>query len=374
MINNKHIAVLEVGTSSHSSMIYNYAVICAEAGFKLTLFLSEEVYENVRGEIDQFIFEVLPKTNDESMHSYLGRCERYCIGKNVEVIVFLTLQYYFFEFFLHSFKGMKRVVTVHNSNAWFAGNILRKPQHLLKRLFRTVWRRRADGFVVNSNSMLRNSKEKGCAKPIVVIPFSLKHRVGSDRGGVSKSGEFTITYPGFVNPMRKRYDSFIKLAKKYQAIKFILLGKLNHEVAPSESALIKKLSLPNLKIYSGFIPASEYHEVMKQTDILFSDVVVEFKVSDFNEQYGITKDSGVSYLQQEYELPTLLNADFNNLDHLKDGTIFFSDTEEIDNLLKEEEKLLQLLEDKRQYLKRVCPVYTESRLYSKSFGKFIAQL
>ena len=47
------------------------------------------------------------------------------------------------------------------------------------------------------------------------------------------------------------------------------------------------------------------------------------KSSDISEIYGQSKDSGISYLMNEFNLPCLLNSNFLNFTELRNGSLYF---------------------------------------------------
>jgi hypothetical protein len=119
-------------------------------------------------------------------------------------------------------------------------------------------------------------------------------------------------YPGIVSKTRKRYveiiDAFEKLGSNYQ---LHLLGKPNHQEGGGEI-----LSLchnhSNITTYQSFVSPDDFREVMESSDFLISDLGSgEFKRYDYIEQYGQTKDSGVSHLIVKYQKPAILNYDFS---------------------------------------------------------------
>ena len=90
---------------------------------------------------------------------------------------------------------------------------------------------------------------------------------------------------------------------------------------------MKKIS--NIKLYEEYIEIDEFQKVMQNSNLLFTDLNTNYKSSYISEVYGISKDSGISYLMCEFNLPCLLNGDFNNFEELNSGSLYFNSLNEM---------------------------------------------
>ena len=61
---------------------------------------------------------------------------------------------------------------------------------------------------------------------------------------------------------------------------------------------MKKIS--NIKLYNHYVDNKIFQKVIKKSHLLFSDIRVKYSSSDIYEVYGVSKDSGISYLMNEF--------------------------------------------------------------------------
>ncbi len=81
-----------------------------------------------------------------------------------------------------------------------------------------------------------------------------------------------------------------------------------------------------------------FNKVLENTNLLFSDRKVNYQSSDISEVYGKSKDSGISYLMNEFSLPCLLNSDFTNFIELNRGSLYFNNYDKLYKLYKKIKK------------------------------------
>jgi len=320
-----HLGIVELCEKNHHSMIYNWIKIANINNWKITLFTTEKIFKNVENEIKELNFELV--LQNENTFIFLKNMKQKYKDEKIDKIIFLSITCGFLPLLFTSFKGINFGITIHNANVWFKNNTIRKMSHILKRFIRKRLKNQASFFIVNSNNMKNYIEENfRISKPLYVLPFSLKKSEYEKTSNYS----FTVVYPGSVNVARKKYDNFIKLAQNNKNDKFILLG--SYVVGKDNEDIFKKMKeLSNIEVFESYVPLELFDEIISKADLLFSDIVVDFNLSDLSEIYGVTKDSGISYLMIQFNKLSLLNKEFINLMELEQSSIYFSNYEELVN-------------------------------------------
>jgi hypothetical protein len=321
------IGVIELDTKNHNSLIYNWIKVSEVNKWDCTLFSTKDIYNNVSHEIESLSHKVDLKNDNESVFFYLRRIQSVVKNEKFDVLIILTLQTYFLEFLVINFSSVKIGVTIHNSRTWFYKNNVQKASHLLKKLCRKLWINRAGFFIVNSENMSDYIIENFAPqKNIYIMPFSLRK---SEIKGVMPVKQ-KVVYPGMISKVRKKYKSFLLLAEENPEIDFVLLGAPNaREGGEDVINDIRERKLTNVKYFLEFVDSGTFGEHMRTCSLIFSELNLEYSNSDFLEIYGLTKDSGVSYLMYEFSKPGLFNVEFKNLNYLDNVTIYFKDMAEL---------------------------------------------
>lgn len=112
---------------------------------------------------------------------------------------------------------------------------------------------------------------------------------------------------------------------------------------------MKKIN--NITLYETF------SHIIHKSHILFSDIEVNYASSDMLEIYGVSKDSGISYLMNEFNMPCLLNSEFSNISQLERGSLYFKDYEELVKIYKK-------TKDRKYYLSLVSKIIKDTRNYT----------
>ncbi|MEZ9514999.1 hypothetical protein AB4240_09320 [Vibrio splendidus] len=327
------IAIFELTTPNHSSMVDNWIRICELNKWEYTLFLSPEVSAKISGaKVDNIVlvssFKDIFKSHRElNKHDY---------------ILFNTVQSRFITFLMITiFARPNKILSIHNANSWFQKYSWSKEvffnyklrskviSHVIRLGVKTLRRLILDNvdFVsVNSVNIKKYiESEYEFKRPITVIPFSMKY---FDTINSLKNEHLNIVYPGIVDENKKDYDLFIELSTKFPRLKFTLLGKFDKE--RNKSLFSRVSQCPNIMTFEDYIPNSDFTEMMSKADLIFSQVNVKY----WGEIYGESKDSGISYLMSEFSLPLLVNSDFKNIQCLDDITYKYRSNAEAEEIIK----------------------------------------
>lgn len=321
-----NIGIVELKEKNHHSMIFNWISIANTNSWQITLFTTLEVFKNVEQEIEGLEYNLVIQKG--SRYHFLRELKDCYKKSNMDRLIFLSVTSSFLELFFISFKKVNTLITVHNANAWFYKNEIRKISHLIKRIVRAKLIKNSLAVIVNSDNMKIYIEEKfKNNKPIHVLPFSLKRTSKSTK----RNKKFTVVYPGSVNVNRKNYEKFILLAEKNPDDSFIILGSYVNDLK-SQNIFKKMKKVTNIKVFENYVTLTTFDDVMSKCDLLFSDLVTEFNLSDLSEKYGTTKDSGISYLMIQFNKISIINKDFLNLKELKDCTFAFNDFTELQEI------------------------------------------
>lgn len=318
-----NIAIVEFCAKNHHSMIYTWIKIAKINQWKVTLYTKQDIFENAESEIDFLNCEI--KTVKKSRFELFKILKQDYKNGQIDLTLFLSITCGFFELLFIRLYPIRYGITVHNSNVWFKGNVIKKASHIFKRYVRYKLKKNALFYVVNSENMREYIESNFVEdKKIYVIPFSLR------KSNVSKieMKKFTVIYPGSINTQRKKYDNFIKLAKEFPEDLFILLGTVaNHK--EEKNIYHEMTTVENIIVYDKYVANIEFNNQMSKANLLFSELVTSFELSDMKEIYGITKDSGISYQMAEYNLPALLNKEFKNIKELRSGSVYFENYDDL---------------------------------------------
>lgn len=327
------VAIFEISCSNHSVMIHNWIQICKQNSWDFEVYTTKEIYQQVENEVEVkdeqlYFFETLTIIEIIKATPRLRQCN---------VIVITSLQNYFFHYLPLLFLRNKFLLTIHNLNTWFKGGGRTSAKAFLKFIVRNLWLKKTDAIIVNSENMKKYfDKNIISSKTVSIVPFSLRQRQSHLLASKNNIESLSIVYPGMVSKKRKCYKYFLSLAKKNPDITFTLLGRLiEHEGGDEIENEIKVNDLKNVIYYKSFVKQAEFNQVMESASALFSTVNVNYDHQGVAEIYGRTKDSGISYLMAEFAVPLIVNSDFNNLTCLNEGTFYFSNYEELEQIVSQ---------------------------------------
>lgn len=323
-----HVGIVELYEKNHHSLLYNWVQVANINDWNITIFTSAEIYNHISKELEGMSYDIM--IYEDSILKSISKIKNYYKHSRIDLLLFTSLTGNIFPLLFHNLTTIKYGITIHNANTWIKQNTIRKPRHLLKRYIRYKIRKNALFLIVGSDNIKRHIENNYNIKtPVFIMPFSLKKGQKKININDNNSG-LNIIYPGSININRKLYDNFLKLAANNPKDNFIILGKADYKNENNIKILNKASQILNVKIFEEYVSVEDFTNYMSKADLLYSEINVDFKNSDFTEIYGVTKDSGISYLMYEYELPALLNNSFNNLPHVNDGTVYFSDFRDLE--------------------------------------------
>jgi hypothetical protein len=323
------IGLLEISSRNHYVLLKSWIAVLKLLKYEIHVFTTKEI----KTLIDESNVVYHIKRDNDPAKKFLKGVKNYTLDKLIITSVQSNL--IDFHFFTPDYPFF---ITIHNAKTWFLGNRLNSLKNLIKRYIRFSIKRRSAGFFVNSKNMEEFIKDNTkYHKPIYIMPFSLYlksnyyFKSSSSRIPLKK-----IVYPGMISATRKNYKVFFSLAEMFPDIEFLLLGSPALNPVENANIIINEIEnkkLQNIRYFNKFISEEEYTKELTTAGCLFSDINISFTKEDYKEIYGLTKDSGISYLMINYCLPAILNHSFKNISELKNTTLKFKNFEEANDCL-----------------------------------------
>lgn len=203
-------------------------------------------------------------------------------------------------------KCKHKVLIIHNINKWFNSKATKSIKHRIKRLLRKRFLEKITSFFVMSPAEV-NYLKAFTSKSVFFFPFDAGIPLANS--SVLNEEEIRITVPGMIDEKRRNYTDLLNVINlHYQErpnsnISFTFLGKIN---AAKEEKLYKALSElkaeydDRIRFWEAYIPTERFQQELINTDIILSNLKVVNKQKESVEIYGITKESGISYIIYKY--------------------------------------------------------------------------
>jgi len=324
------VIIFEISSKNHSVMIYNWVKICKENHWDYLIVSTDDIFNQISDLLS------IPEKN---VHLF----KRVTLVEVIKVILKLnkndrliitSLQNNFLYYLPFLLLKVDIYITLHNINTWLNSPWLASVKGVVKKIVRKLYLYRAKKIIVNSRNMKLYAISFGYnSSDFLIVPFSMRHVC--EKKFKREVSKINVVYPGMVSVERKDYKLFFKLALKYPDINFILLGKLNlNEGAGEVKEFVYQNKLNNIKFFDNYVDKTTFDQQMLNADIIFGNVNVEYKLQGVMEKYGVSKDSGLSYLMIEFALPLIINSSFNNFHDLSDLTMYY-DADTIDKVFYE---------------------------------------
>lgn len=227
----------------------------------------------------------------------------------------ITDEYYglFFRVYNITFSCRYKFIIIHNINKWTSSliNPFMYPKNFIDLFFRDKFLNQFDYFITNS-PVLSNTLSKKSPKKIFVIPFNFNN---SEKKILKEKtlSKINILIPGVVDQKRRDYITLLKNLFIYfesypnSNIQIELLGKLRNN-----SKIISLINKVNNKkrnaiiYYTKFIDDEKFNDRIMKSQIIFSNLKKNINKQGINEVYGLTKESGISFIIAKYSKPAIL--------------------------------------------------------------------
>lgn len=255
--------------------------------------------------------------------------------------------------------------TIHNARTWAKPAKAPNIRTRFRQLVRAKWARASKMLIVNSTNMHQwmLSTDWNRKNDIFVMPFQVRNETDLTPKEFTPGSPFRIAIPGILSQSRKDYSLIKPLCQKFgNKLELRFLGAPNAK--EGGDIILKELQETALqtgttiKSFSEFIAPSEFEKELGECNIVWGDVKVHHKRYEYDEIYGVTKDSGLSYAMIIYQIPGVFNADFKNLQELESCTLSYSSLEEFIGLIQ------GLLDHPDQYAKLVENIISASHHFT----------
>jgi hypothetical protein len=190
-------------------------------------------------------------------------------------------------------------------------NPFTNPKNFIDLLFRYKFNNQFNYYITNS-PILNKILLKKSNKQTFIIPFNFNN---SNQKIIDKaiSSKINILIPGIVDQKRRDYLSLLKNFYTYiinnpnSNIQIELLGTLKNNL--EIMYLINKINMKknnSIIFYTKFIDDEKFHDQIIKSDIIFSNLKKYINKQGFNEVYGLTKESGISFIIAKYSKPAII--------------------------------------------------------------------
>ena len=360
----KEIGILEI--KWHEDFLSNICRICKTENTNVTIFTTKKIFLNLRNTLRNISdFNFVIKSGNESDLYFLKRIEQIC-NKKIDVLFVNTIQgncldlapFLFFE------PKSKKILTIHNVNAWFKPKLSfrirldKLPLGLLKpintnasSIIRHFILQKYDAINVIYPPMkryiLNNTEYKN---EIYTLPYSFY-----EKSAISKNiqEEVIFTVPGVIREGRLDYGLVIKtfeaLFRKYANLKLFLLGFPYDNYGRKIIHKCKYLANEDHQIYyfEEPVPRDVWSKIFAKSDIILLPFE-KWWPSEPKEVWGTTKGSGSMLECIRYGKPFLVPESFEVTKELSKSYLKYNDNENfneiIESLINNKEKIDYLKE------------------------------
>lgn len=235
-------------------------------------------------------------------------------------------------------NDFKYILTIHEVNSWLFPRLKFHLKPFIKTIIRRLIVKRTHTFsVVGSNvfSFLTGRTDKH----IVYIPFCMPNVDLIDNHPTSNSGHLKVIVPGVVSKKRnynELIEHVIKDKRISDKIDFVFLGcpydSYGHHIVEKAKSL--KNAGYDIIVFDKFIAKDEFDIHMKSADILLSMFKLEYENDEGQiEIYGMTKETGVSFLALSFAKPVILPSDYIPLSEIENQVIPYKSYSDIIDIL-----------------------------------------
>jgi hypothetical protein len=376
------VAIVEIMPRGHYTLVDALTrIFCSDPANQIIIVTREEgasilspLIARYKGQITVHLIK-----EDKELSSSLSLLQR----EQFDRIYITTLEKYFKEIDGITFSG-HIYLFIHNIDEWFGSSVfiqiyrvLRNFSfskefvyamkvnflypHLRQRIIRKVQRTQGT-FVVLAPSLKKELEKYVSSDQIEIVPFSVY-----DKGLINKSEnkKIRICIPGMISPIRRDYDSVLKMIKNdvelfRRYFEFDLLGGIAYndggQKIIDECTKLQALGLTIFIYHQTLVPVAKFDEQLSKADIVLGNISV---IIDKYSSYGKTKETGLPFTMLRAAKPGLLIAGYSYLEDLASSTIVFKDYNELYEILnsftKDKTKLNQLKNTARLNSEKYSP-------------------
>lgn len=244
----------------------------------------------------------------------------------------------FYRSFSIKLKSKIKFLIIHNPNRWLINFFKFNLRFLDAFLFKKFFFNQFDSYVTISPSVKKYFDSiSNVNKNSFFFPFDISKKKLLKRKNNTK---ITISVPGSINELRRNYVDFLKSVWLYfqnnpnSSIQFKLLGKLDLN-SSNVVELINRINSINKRVYfwKDYIGVDEFEYELNNSDYLLSNVKLISDVNNRIEIYGLTKETGITYLSYKWAKPLIVQQNQIIFSELNSQLIRFDDWDNFGEVL-----------------------------------------
>jgi len=331
--------------------------------------LYKELYlrlETYLTEKDKKNYDIILKEDNETFRSFVKRVDTIC-NKKIDILFINTIHETLLDLicYLGFNPKSKTILLIHHVNAWLKPRLIFNIKHpirtadtnLASMLIRRFIFPKFDAINVIYHPLKEYIRANtNYEKEIFTLPTSIFENTKTMKRQEDE-GKLKIVIPGLIQKHRKDYGTvfpaFETLFKHHkEKIKLCVpglpVGKFGRQIYKKFKDMEQKGF--DVEIFDHFVPDDTFDDILTQSDIILAPIRIKTRADgDIEEIYGKTVGSGVVFNAIQYAKPIIVPAEFNMLPELEISTLKYSDSIELEHIIKKlmsnPEKLQELKRD-----------------------------
>ncbi|BDU51416.1 hypothetical protein [Haliovirga abyssi] len=367
------IAIFDI-SNYHYTYLYSQCKIFENdrVDFYVSKFLKKSMEKE--GVLNNSNFNWIVLNDFDNKYKYYKKVIKTLNNKKYDYVFFNTLQENWllnFYFFITVNKNIKINLTLHNINIFIKCSRKLKIKRLLRTIIRRIAFYRANSYnVYGENLKIYLEKylmKKNINKPITGIPFSIYENIKCLN---DMNNKIKIIIPGTFDLKRRNYYDIYNLLKNIKNFKFelILLGRVKKDF--EEEILLEKFKkFKEVILFEEYVSEEVFDEYMRKADILLAPIIKQIEMDGVLEEYGITKETGVSFAAIRYSLPVILPKEIKVMKEIEKIALVYENFEDLIRIvtkLFDDKALIQKYTEKA---KKISYTYTPLKQREKLFNE-----
>lgn len=296
--------IILVGLVDNHHSLYKELLTLLSSKFNKITFLTDyKIVKQIDNVIDKNIVTILLDS---------GRIDK-VIKRNLKLInnhnILIMDEYYglFIRLAKINIKCEKKIFLVHNVNKWFQEKFRYNFKSFLDYFFKKKFFNQFDAYITMGPNVREYFRVFKNDKPVFFFPFDQSSEEVINKE--TKKEIVDIVLPGMISERRRNYKGVLKILKRYYndypnsgiRIKFLgrILSAKDNFIAEVSDNINKKFG-DKISYWDTFIPDNEFENEIKNADFLLSNLNVYNDLGNRVEIYGITKESGISFIIYKY--------------------------------------------------------------------------
>lgn len=337
------IGIMAIGDGeNHYEYVLTLFNVLKRENTQIILFLGQNIYKEVKK--DKSIssnITLLVKDIEESTYDFLKK-NRSILNQLdffVSDEIYVSPRHDWKLPFILKLKCPK-ILTLHNVNIWLKPKASLNIRYCARMFLRMYLLRKFDGVTVFSNNIknyvLQDTNYK---KAVFVTPFSYYSNDNNFDDKKNVNSIINITIPGTIKKARRDYDKILSIydsiIENKVPIKLVLLGKPIGEYGKKILKVCEDINSRggNIEYFGDYIPRDVFENKIKEASILYADIPPKYYIDGTEEIYGLTKETGVTFLMIKYTKPAILPILFKNMPELDKSIIRYENLVDLEKIL-----------------------------------------